>query len=147
MDVVNILFNKIIALLVKERLTGTCLLGSILFHEALKKRGISNKLQEGFFIVNDMYYAYHVWLIIDNKNYDVGLSVSIALNGGISKDNKDIFKLSTDEPKGIQRIDLDNQQENLEYFGMKQVYDNYLKNPKSYWKTMDKKYLRSWENK
>jgi hypothetical protein len=140
------LFNKIVCLLVKENLIGTCLLGSILLHEALKKRGISSKLQEGYFINNDMYYGYHIWLIINNKNYDVGLTVTNIIHGDIFKANGVISKICIDEPKNLERIDLDTKEERLQYQEMKRSYTNYLKNPNTYWKNLDKKHLRSWEN-
>lgn len=135
------LFDKIVILLRKQNLIGTCLLGSILLHEALKKRNISSKLQEGFLIVNDIYYSYHIWLVINGKNYDVGLKVT-----HISLPNEITYRLSIDEPKEMERIDLDNKQEIYEYTRMKKVYSGYLKNPNIYWKSLDKKYLRNWEN-
>lgn len=144
----NDLFNKIVCLLVKENLIGTCLLGSILLHEALKKRGISSKLQEGFFICNDMYYGYHVWLIVNNKNYDIGFTVNTVdsiLNNNILNINDIVYKLSINEPKRLERIDLDNEQEISEYLSMKKIYEDYPKNSEIYWKTMTKKYLRGWE--
>jgi len=139
------LFNKIVCLFVKKQLSGVCLVGSILLHEALKKRGISSKLQEGFFISNDMYYGYHVWLIVNNKNYDIGLAVLEILQGNILKTNGVVTRTIIDEPKELERIDLDNKQEISEYLNMKRMYSIYLKNPKKYWKFMDKKYLRNWE--
>jgi hypothetical protein len=123
------------------------LLGSILLHEALKKRGISSKLQEGFFITNGMYYGYHIWLVVNTKNYDVGLTVNNIIYNDIFKENGIINTISVDEPKNLERIDLDNKEERAEYLEMKRMYTNYSKNSRLYWKTMNKKYLRSWESR
>jgi len=51
-DKVDKIFNQVVLLLIKENLIGTCLLGSILLLESLKKTGIDSKLQEGFHIMS-----------------------------------------------------------------------------------------------
>jgi len=146
-NIVDELFNKIISLLIKDNITGSCLLGSILLHEALNKRGISSKLQEGFYITNNMFYGYHIWLIVNNKNYDIGLTVNNIVYKNMFKENGITNTITIDEPKNLERIDLDNKQEKSEYLEMKRMYTNYSKNPRIYWKTINKKYLRSWENR
>lgn len=142
---IKLLFDKIVKLLTKEKIIGTCLLGSILLHEALQKRNIPSKLQEGFFVMNEMYYGYHIWLIVDNKNYDIGKAVNEVLHGDINKINSILIKNVINEPKNLERIDLDNEEEIREYLNMKKVYNNYSKNPDIYWEIMNKKYLRDWE--
>ena len=126
MEDIDKIFNQVVLLLIKENLIGTCLLGSILLLEALKKRGIDSKLQEGFLIINNMYYSYHVWLIVNNKNYDVSIKVSKSLHESMSKMT---YKLSIDEPKDIERIDLNNHLEIYEYLRMKKAYSDYLITP------------------
>lgn len=89
---------------IKHKIIGACLCASIILVEKLKLANINSEVVEGYISSNNRYYGRHYWVRINNeKDADIGTYI---LGKTTSKKIDDIL-LSRNEPKHLERADMD----------------------------------------
>lgn len=123
--IINNIYSEINKVFTENNLTGMCLYSSILFYERLKFIGINN-IELVLGIIKSNYNGGelfpHIWVEIDNKIYDIGLSVII-------NNRKDI--------KGIIYNHKYNEMNNENYNDLYKGLELYKKSSYEFWASFD----------
>jgi len=127
--------NSVIRHLLKYKITGCCLYGSILFHEQLKKRNIDTNIIMAYSLHdcdNQKWATCHVWVESNNIKYDIGGGVRYLL----FKDLRNVHKraqLKLSLTLDGYPIIHDYTYSELDDQYLIKKFNLYIKDPKLYW--------------